>query len=327
MTRTRQLGDLGEQWTIEILKDAGFSSIQNLNTVRYNHPGGDFLADRKGGRYFITVKARNKFVQRTRRLNGGYNIFPEKVRRAAKEYAAIPAWITIQLDTEKRCYSAYFGTIDSLRNPNAVAVPMSPGAVSGYECLAKERFDQAITPALSNQLVERPEVWTESAADRQSARRLSARKLSERGGRSKLITAPISFEDHVAYVEAPLRPVLRELRNRIVALDQSSGRRITEQVTKHQRVAYSVNRIFAELKVQKKRILVRFFGMRIPDPKNIVTGIPATHRWQHDRELSIQNLTRLRLRPTRRVEGAGLRRSLVRERMLWLRSPVHDELW
>ena len=39
------------------------------------------------------------------------------------------------------------------------------------------------------------------------------------------------------------------------------------------------------------------------------------------------DLTRLRLRPTRRVEGAGLRRSLVRERMLWLRSPVHDELW
>jgi hypothetical protein len=37
-------------------------------------------------------------------------------------------------------------------------------------------------------------------------------------------------------------------------------------------------------------------------------------------------LTRLRLRPTRRVESAGLRRSLVRE-CLWLRSPVHDELW
>jgi hypothetical protein len=35
-------------------------------------------------------------------------------------------------------------------------------------------------------------------------------------------------------------------------------------------------------------------------------------------------LARLRLRPTSRV--GGLRRSLDRE-CLWLRSPVHDELW
>ena len=43
-------------------------------------------------------------------------------------------------------------------------------------------------------------------------------------------------------------------------------------------------------------------------------------------EFATDYLTRLRLRPTRRVESAGLRRSLVRE-CLWLRSPVHDELW
>ena len=297
MTRTRRLGDLGEQWTIALLKDAGFTAIQDLNAVHYNHRGGDFLAERKGKRYFITIKARNKFVERTRRLNGGYNIFPEKVRRAAKEYGAVPSWITIQLDTEKRCYSAYFGTIDSLRNPNAVAVPMSPGAVPGYECLAKERFDQAITPALSNQLVEQPEAGTASVAGRQSAdgrpvRKHSGLKSAHNPHHPSTVRAiaPISFEDHVAYVEAPLRPVLRELRKRIVALGQTGAGKITEQVTKHQRVAYSVNRIFAELKVQKKRILVRFFGMGVPDPKNIVTGIPATHRWQHDKEIAIQNL-------------------------------------
>jgi len=282
---------------IALLKDAGFTSIQDLNAVRYNHPGGDFLAERKGKRYFITVKARNKFVQRTRRLNGGYNIFPKKVCRAAMEYGAIPSWITIQLDTERRCYSAYFGTIDSLRNPNAVAVPMSPGAVSGYECLANERFDQTITPALSNQLVERPEAGTAFAAGRQSADARPARTSSGVGSAHNAhhpitvrVTSPVSFEDHVAYPEAPLRPVLRELRRRIVALEKTGGRKITEQVTKHQRVAYSVNRIFAELKVQKKQILVRFFGMSVPDPKNIVTSIPATHRWQHDREIAVQNL-------------------------------------
>jgi hypothetical protein len=65
--------------------------VQDLNALKYNHPGGDFLAERNGKRYFITVKARNKYVQRTRRLNAGYNIFPNKVRRAAKEYQATPA--------------------------------------------------------------------------------------------------------------------------------------------------------------------------------------------------------------------------------------------
>jgi hypothetical protein len=146
MSRRKNLGDLGERWTIALLKNAGFKSVQDLNAIKYNHPGGDFLAERNGKLYFITVKARNKYIQRTRQLNAGYNIFPEKVRRAAKEYRALPAWITIQLDTENRCYSAYFGTIDALRNPNAVAVPMSLRAVAYYECLAAEKTDPAITP-------------------------------------------------------------------------------------------------------------------------------------------------------------------------------------
>ncbi|MGO9400245.1 MAG: hypothetical protein ACLP19_20735 [Xanthobacteraceae bacterium] len=120
MSRRKNLGNLGERWTVTLLQHAGFRYVQDLNALKYNHPGGDFLAERNGKRYFITVKARNKFVQRTRRLNAGYNIFPEKMRRAAKEYQAIPAWVTIQLDTENRCYSAYFGTIDELHNPNVL---------------------------------------------------------------------------------------------------------------------------------------------------------------------------------------------------------------
>jgi predicted transport protein len=66
--------------------------------------------------------------------------------------------------------------------------------------------------------------------------------------------------------------------------------KIKEKVTKHQRVAYSFAQIFAEVKVQKKRILVRFFGTNASDPKNIVTNIPATHRWQHDKEIAVDSL-------------------------------------
>lgn len=155
LTRRKKIGDLGEDWTKHLLRNSGFRSIQDLNKLRYNHPGGDFLAERGKKKYFITVKARNKYVQASRRLNSGYNIYPEKVRRAAEQYGAVPAWLTIQIDTDRRCYSAYFGTIESLRNPNAVAVPMTPKAVGDYECLANEKFDPAITADLSNQLSRR----------------------------------------------------------------------------------------------------------------------------------------------------------------------------
>lgn len=153
MTRTKWLGDLGERWTEDLLRKAGFRSIRDLNKLRLNHPGGDFIAERQGKRYFITVKARNKYA-RNRSLNGGYNIYPEKVRKAAREYDAVPAWLTIQIDTESRCFSAYFATVDSLRNSDAVAVPMSTVAVSDYECLAKDTFDERITAELSNRLTE-----------------------------------------------------------------------------------------------------------------------------------------------------------------------------
>lgn len=192
MSRRKQLGDLGERWTKQLLEDAGFKSVQDLNEIRYNHPGGDFLATRRGQLYFITVKARNKYQQGTRRLNGGYNIYPERVRLAAKPYGAIPAWLTIQLDTDRRCYSAYFGTIDSLRNPQAVAVPMTVHAVSRYECLASDTLDPAITPELSNQFVDLTRrhppsfavrVTSAKPLSKERARRSAKRRSFVRGSR------------------------------------------------------------------------------------------------------------------------------------------------
>jgi hypothetical protein len=99
----------------------------------------------------------------------------------------------------------------------------------------------------------------------------------------------VSFADHLAYVNPPIRPVLQELRTRVMALERS-GRRITEQPTAQQRIAYSVVRIFAEVKAHKKRIVIRFFGMGVPDPSNLVTNIPAKHRWQHDKQIAVVEL-------------------------------------
>jgi predicted transport protein len=266
-----------------------------LNAIRYNHPAGDFLAERDGKRYFITVKARNKYVQGTGQLNSGYNIFPRKVQTAAKQYHAIPAWITIQLDTDKQCYSAYFGIIESLRNPNSVSVPMSRDAVANYECLAGNEFDPAITPDLSNQIADRslPETLRIGASEstfghaRKGLRDPKPPRLSSVD--SSRSTAMVSFDDHVAYADPLIRPALRALRTRITELDHSVHG-IEEKPTQYQRIAYSVVRIFAEIKVQKKLILIRFFGRGVADPKNIVTHIPATHRWSHDRQIAIDRL-------------------------------------
>jgi predicted transport protein len=94
----------------------------------------------------------------------------------------------------------------------------------------------------------------------------------------------VSFEDHVAYAEPQVRPVLRELRARINGLG-----RMDEKVTAARRIAYSVARVFAEVKVQKKRVLVRVFDMGVPDPKGIVADIPAKHKWQHQKEIAIDS--------------------------------------
>jgi predicted transport protein len=96
----------------------------------------------------------------------------------------------------------------------------------------------------------------------------------------------VSFEDHVAYTEPAIQPILRELRTRITDLDQ----RVTETVTVHRRIAYSIARVFAEVKIQKKRVLVRVFDTGLPDSKNLVVDIPESHGWQHQKEISIDRV-------------------------------------
>jgi predicted transport protein len=101
--------------------------------------------------------------------------------------------------------------------------------------------------------------------------------------------SPVSFEDHVAYADPSVRPVLRELRTRIKALESSNGK-INENVTMHQRITYRVARDFVEVKVQKKRILVRFFGLGVSDPKTLVTNVPTTHGWPHDKQIAVDSV-------------------------------------
>jgi len=62
--KARLLGGMGEELTPHLLQHAGFTNIQDLNAKKTNQVDADFLASREGHRYFISVKARNKWTNK-----------------------------------------------------------------------------------------------------------------------------------------------------------------------------------------------------------------------------------------------------------------------
>jgi predicted transport protein len=91
--------------------------------------------------------------------------------------------------------------------------------------------------------------------------------------------AIVTFEDHAAYTDAPRRPILNELRSRVLSLDERL--RQGEQCTSGQRIAYKIpgGRIFLEVKVQRAAILLRLVDGGCPDPAGIANDIPPSHGW------------------------------------------------
>lgn len=138
--RSHRLGKLGEALASLSLASAGFTNIQDLNHLTKNYPFADFLADRDGRRFLISVKARNKF-QANGKLNNRYrfknwdkreHLMLEKCR----EHQAEAAWVTVQIEWEPKRFNVYFGLISELNGKHAVA--MNPEAVAKYECLAND---------------------------------------------------------------------------------------------------------------------------------------------------------------------------------------------
>jgi predicted transport protein len=102
------------------------------------------------------------------------------------------------------------------------------------------------------------------------------RKESNRNAGGAIVT----FEDHAAYTTAPLRPILMELRSRVLALDDRM--RQGEQCTPGQRIAYKIlgNRIFLEVKIQRAAVVLHLADGGCPDPAGIAEEIPASHGWR-----------------------------------------------
>lgn len=135
--RSRNLGNLGEQWAAALLERNGFTNVENFNNRRKNHAYADIYAERNGERYVISVKTRNK-LKVGGDLNDSYNLSSSgnhyKLSEAAKNaWQAKAAWVAICV--EEAVFSAYFGLLDDLNRKNTI--PMTEVAISSYQCLAK----------------------------------------------------------------------------------------------------------------------------------------------------------------------------------------------
>ncbi|MDR6759222.1 putative transport protein [Mycoplana sp. BE70] len=114
------------------------------------------------------------------------------------------------------------------------------------------------------------------------------------------------LEDHIAYAEPQIRRVLLGIRWRILNLD----RRVKERATPAQRIGYHFGRIFAEVKVQKKCVLVRVFDCGVPDPKHLLQHIEYAKKngWQHDKQIRLQEMQEIA--PAMPFVEASLKRAM-----------------
>tara|TARA_B100001142_G_scaffold197971_1_gene196797 strand:+ start:261 stop:749 length:489 start_codon:yes stop_codon:yes gene_type:complete len=121
--RRKALGELGELFAIKTLVDNGFTQIRNLNDVKMNYPFADLYAEKDGGRYVISVKARNKFENNGINENLRYKLGSkcyENANAAEEEFDAEACWMAIPFDKSK--VTIYFGTLKELDGNKAISI-------------------------------------------------------------------------------------------------------------------------------------------------------------------------------------------------------------
>jgi hypothetical protein len=87
----------------------------------------------------------------------------------------------------------------------------------------------------------------------------------------------VTFDDHLAYAGVSLRPVLLDLRKRVLALDD----RLNEKCTPGRRIAYKIpgGKIFLEVIVQRAAIVLHLADGGYPDPGHLADDIPGSFGW------------------------------------------------
>ncbi|MBB2832309.1 UNVERIFIED_ORG: hypothetical protein GGD51_002438 [Rhizobium esperanzae] len=69
-------------------------------------------------------------------------------------------------------------------------------------------------------------------------------------------------------------------------------RRVKEGATAQKRLTYEIERIFAEVKVWKRYVLVRFYDCPVPDPLQMVRYIDHAQKngWKHEKEMRLYDI-------------------------------------
>jgi predicted transport protein len=103
-----------------------------------------------------------------------------------------------------------------------------------------------------------------------------------------------NYEEHVKYAQPAIRPLVKTLDQRIMALG-SLSEPIRRQITPAQRFAYQIGtkQQFLEVKVQREAVLLRFKRTILRDEKSLVRDIPKSHGWTSDQEILITNAEEL----------------------------------
>jgi hypothetical protein len=162
----------------------------------------------------------------------------------------------------------------SAGNREFFQIPLK-AAIKALEGVADEigRVDEV------EELAQKPPP-ADGAATSPQPREISVGSSQQPRKRSSLKPAGalVTFEDHAAYTDAPRRPILGELRRRVLNLDAHLQQ--GEQCTTSQRIRYKIpgGKIFLEVKVQRAAILLRLADGGCPDA-GITSDIPESFGW------------------------------------------------
>jgi predicted transport protein len=140
------------------------------------------------------------------------------------------------------------------------------------------------------------DVATEISADEEPVQTGEMNAVAPAGLRrgQRKIPAHVTFEDHASYTDAVRRPILNEIRSRVLRLDERL--RDTERCTPGHRIAYKLpgGKVFLEVKVQRAAIVLHLADGGCPDPSRIADDIPASHGWrQLKKRVTIESMADL----------------------------------
>jgi predicted transport protein len=94
----------------------------------------------------------------------------------------------------------------------------------------------------------------------------------------------VSVENHINKAQPFIQELFLKLKSKIFELDEN-----IQQKTTSAYIGYRVSKTFAEVHIQKSRILIYLRPLDYYDPEGKVSKVPDTHNWVLNRRVYIDN--------------------------------------